>query len=154
MWTERHLFCRNTTQHSQAKRHPLKSPVKHQKSALQGPLVAAGRLALCTAASRHTRQPHVMSPAENISQRSSTHSVSTPAMCAAGSFQGSGSGYPRPVPRTAAEREESRKAARLALDTSAHGGQEYEAVLRSLTPPLRGDQVGLLAACSLCTPVA
>lgn len=87
---------------------------------------------------------------------SSTHSspVATPDMCDAGSFQGNGSGYPRPVPRTAAEREESRKAARLALDTSAHSGQEYEAVLRSLTPPLRGNQVGLLAACSLCTPLA
>ncbi len=50
-------------------------------------------------------------------------------------YAGSGHGqyhYLRTAPRNEEEREEQRKAARLSLDTSAHGGQEYGDLLRRL----------------------
>ena len=44
-------------------------------------------------------------------------------------------GYLRAAPRSEQERSEQRKAARLSLDTSVHGGERYQALLQRLDHP-------------------
>lgn len=45
--------------------------------------------------------------------------------------------YMRIMPRDDNEREEQRKAARLALDTSAHASLEYQKILKQCASPVR-----------------
>lgn len=62
------------------------------------------------------------------------------ACCGAGSVHGRNS-YLRYMPKCAAEREEQRKAARLALDTSTRGTPEYQNFLKQCSSPVRGSTI-------------
>ena len=70
----------------------------------------------------------------------------TPAGSGHGKFN-----YLRAAPRSEEERQEQRKAARLSLDTSAHGGERYRQLLHRLDSGPRDRKVTHTSVCSsLC----